>query len=1191
MDEAVRVAQLATELATRPYDHRAVAATAGALVLAVREERRSGNGLDSLMQEFSLSSQEGIALLCLAEALLRIPDPATADHLIRETLARGDWQAHLGHSPSLFVNAAAWGLLLTGRLTATASAAGLGGALSRALARGGEPLLRRVFAHAVELLGERFVMGEDIATALSRSREAAARGYRHSFDMLGEAALTATDAAGYFTAYAAAIDAVGRTAAGAGVRAGPGVSVKLSALHPRYQPSQRDRVLAELQPRLAALAANARRWNIGLSIDAEECERLELSLDLLETLLHDPLLDGWDGLGFVVQAYQKRAPAVVEHVIALARSRGRRLLLRLVKGAYWDSEIKRAQSEGLDSYPVFTRKTHTDLCYLVCAGRLLDAADVLLPQFATHNAHTVAAVARMASERGVAEYEFQALHGMGEALYDRVLATPGLARPVRIYAPVGSHRTLLPYLVRRLLENGANTSFVHRLVDDRVALDELVADPLTRLAREGGDAHPAIPLPLGLFGDSRVNSRGTDLSDPETQERLAADIAASRAASWDAGPMLAREGEEGARASAAEAAIVNPARPWESIGRVRAASGADIASALAAAREYASLWAATPASRRAELLEGAALAIEADQAVLFALLVREAGKTWGNALGEIREAVDFLRYYAAGLRAGKRSLPLRPALPVACISPWNFPLAIFVGQVAAALAAGFPVLAKPAEQTPAVAARAVTLLRRAGIPVPAVQLLPGAGETVGRALVESDAVGGVLFTGSSAVAREIDAALAARSGAAELPFLVAETGGINAMVVDSSALPEQVVRDVLAGGFDSAGQRCSALRLLCLQEEIAEPTLAALDAALGELRLGDPADFGNDIGPLIDTAAMAAVETHLAAMAAAGHGVRRSSWPLPAKGSFALPALVEIAAPQDIPGEIFGPVVHVLRFEAGRLDALIEAINALGYGLTFAVHSRIDETIARLVAGVRAGNCYVNRNPIGAVVGVQPFGGEGLSGTGPKAGGPLLLPALMNDPDPDWQGLGFAPAPELANALLAPLFALVAWAEEGGDREFAAYCRRLGERSPLGRELALPGPTGESNRLRWAPRGNALCAGPAQADALRQLAACLATGNSPLAAAPAAWPASLPAVVRDAIRPGDAAPAVVLLADAADAGPWRRATACADGPRIAVVGVGSDPDAVPLYRLLCERVLTVNTAAAGGNAALMGLAS
>jgi RHH-type proline utilization regulon transcriptional repressor/proline dehydrogenase/delta 1-pyrroline-5-carboxylate dehydrogenase len=1183
-DEAARVAALAADLGPRPYDPDAVAATARALVVAVREERRSGGGLDSLMQEFSLSSQEGVALLCLAEALLRIPDASTADLLIRDILARGDWGAHLGHSPSFFVNAAAWGLMLTGRLVATASARSLGGALSRALARGGEPLLRKSFAAAVELLGERFVMGEDIASALARSASAAARGYVHSFDMLGEAALTADDAEAYWRAYREAIEAVGAAAAGSGVRLGPGVSVKLSALHPRYTPAQGRRVMAELLPRLTDLAVCAAGWNIGLSIDAEESERLELSLDLLEALLELPELAGWEGLGFVVQAYQKRATAVVDHLIALARQGGRPLMVRLVKGAYWDAEIKRAQVEGLAGYPVFTRKRHTDLSYLACAVRLLAAAPEVFPQFATHNAHTVAAVAALAGPPGGADFEFQCLHGMGEALYDRVLATPALARRVRIYAPVGSHRTLLPYLVRRLLENGANTSFVHRLVDDAVPLDALVSDPVAGLATEGGGLHPGIPLPAALFGPARRNSAGVDLADREALAALAAELEASRSGTRECRPRLAVGAAGGVREGARP--VFDPAKAAVQVGQVWEATAADVAAAVAAATTGGGAWAALAPGERAARLEQAAAALEADRAELFPLLVREAGKTWGNALGEIREAADFLRYYAAQARLSGGAASRRGGRPVACISPWNFPLAIFVGQVAAALAAGHPVLAKPAEQTPLVADRAVALLHGAGIPAAALQLLPGPGETVGQALVAHPAVVGVLFTGSLAVAAHIDRSLAARAEGEGLPWLVAETGGVNALVVDSSALPEQVVRDVLASGFDSAGQRCSALRLLCVQEEIAAPLLQALSAALAELRLGDPAEFATDVGPLIDAAAREAVEAHLAAMAARGFPVRRPPGPVPAGGHFCPPALVEINRASDVPGEVFGPVVHVLRYPAGGLEALAGAIDALGYGLTFAIHSRIDESIATLAGRVRAGNVYVNRNQIGAVVGVQPFGGEGLSGTGPKAGGPLLLPFLMGMERPDFAALGFRPGAEYAPQ--EALLALAAWARSRGQAELAAACARCEAESPLGLELALPGPTGEANRLFWAPRGGVLCASRSAAGLLTQIAATLATGNRFRPAQAGLLPADLAPLLQPWRLPEGEAVTAVLVDGREDEILWRRRRAADEGARVPVLAPGEE-GRFALHRLLVERVRTVNTAAAGGNAELMGL--
>jgi RHH-type proline utilization regulon transcriptional repressor/proline dehydrogenase/delta 1-pyrroline-5-carboxylate dehydrogenase len=1151
------------------------------LVENLRQRRSRLGGVDALMREFSLSSGEGVALMCLAEALLRIPDAATADALIRDKVSRGDWRAHLGRSQSLFVNAAAWGLMITGSLVATHSDEGLGRSLTQLIARGGEPLIRKGVDLAMRLLGQQFVTGQTIGEALARARDRERLGYRYTFDMLGEAALTSAEADRYLTAYEQAIVAIGAASSG-GVEAGSGISVKLSALHPRYCRAQRERVAVELLPRLRNLCLLARENDIGLAIDAEESERLDLSLDLIEPLALDATLAGWAGLGVVVQSYQKRAPFVIDWLIDLGRRSGRRLAVRLVKGAYWDSEIKRAQVEGQAGYPVFTRKVHSDVCYLACARRLFAAADVLYPQFATHNALTLATVREMAREAGVTRYEFQCLHGMGETLYDQVIGADRLDVACRIYAPVGSHETLLAYLVRRLLENGSNSSFVNQILDPAISVDALLHDPVQHAADSGGAAHPRIPLPADLFAPNRRNSAGLDLNDTLTLHALEAAFAQAHQRKWQAAPLLA----EGGAAAAPARAVNNPARIDEVIGWVQEAGRSEVEAALSAAQAFTTVWAATAATERAQLLERAAAALESHRAELMWLAVHEAGKTLANALGEVREAVDFCRYYASGLRDRGDDAEGQPLGVVACISPWNFPLAIFIGQVAAALAAGNVVLAKPAEQTPLVAAHAVRLLHESGVPRAALQLTPGDGRT-GSLLAADSRVRGVLFTGSTEVATLLDRQLAARSVSEEI-VLVAETGGVNAMVVDSSSLPEQVVADVLASSFDSAGQRCSALRVLCLQEEIADRVLSMLHGALHELAIGDPAQLATDIGPVIDTDARARLEAHVERMRATHHAERLPLPPAAGAGLYVAPTVIEIDSLAQLDAEVFGPVLHVLRFRRGALGELIAAINATGYGLTFGVHSRIDETIDFVTARIRAGNVYVNRNMIGAVVGVQPFGGRGLSGTGPKAGGPLMLPRLRRS----------------ANALRLPaattreppeaFIAMQGWAVATGHDALAAHCAALLQATPLCRELALPGPTGESNRLRFIARGTALCAATDEEALLRQMAAAFATGNRVviLAASAHDLPTRLPAQVREqtavAADVADAECDVALcLSDQAAA--LRRSLAARDGPRRRVVTPIPGSDGYPLEALVVEQTLTVNTAAAGGNASLMTL--
>ncbi len=1193
----------------------------------VRERAREGGraGLvQGLLQEFALSSQEGVALMCLAEALLRIPDDATRDALIRDKISRGNWQDHLGQSPSLFVNAAAWGLLLTGRLVSTHSSGGLSATLKRAVARGGEPLIRKGVDMAMRMMGEQFVTGETIEQALHNARPREAQGFRFSYDMLGEAALTATDAQRYLAAYERAIHAIGAASAGRGIVAGPGISIKLSALHPRYARSQVTRVMTELYPRLLHLATLARRYDIGLNIDAEESERLELSLDLLERLCFEPALAGWQGIGFVIQAYQKRCPAVVDVIVDLARRSGHRLMVRLVKGAYWDSEIKRAQLDGQAGYPVYTRKPYTDVAYLACARKLLAAPDAVFPQFATHNAQTLAAIHTLAgAEYDATHYEFQCLHGMGEPLYEQVV-TPqsqgGLARPCRIYAPVGTHDTLLAYLVRRLLENGANTSFVNRIADDNLSLESLVEDPLKTVQelaeREGrlGLPHPAIAAPQALFGAVRRNSDGLDLADEKTLDELALALQGSMQGSAErrCEPLTA---EPLAEAGVAQP-MPNPAHHGDRVGSVREATAEEAAAAVAAAAQAASGWAAVAPAQRAAILDAAAQALQALQSVLLPLLVREAGKTFANAVAEVREAVDFLRYYAAEVRAGFDNGTHQPLGPVVCISPWNFPLAIFVGQIGAALAAGNTVLAKPAEQTPLVAAEAVRLLHEAGVPRGALQLLPGRGETVGATLVADARVNGVLFTGSTEVARILQRTLARRlTTEGRVVPLIAETGGQNALIMDSSALAEQAVNDIMASAFDSAGQRCSALRLLCVQDDVADRVIEMIEGAMQELVVGDPRELATDCGPVIDAEARDGIERHVQAMQARGCRIFRL--PLDAQrtgpGSFVAPTLIEIAQVSDLQREVFGPVLHVLRYARDSLPELLQAVNATGYGLTQGVHTRIDETVAQVLQASRAGNVYVNRNVVGAVVGVQPFGGEGLSGTGPKAGGPLYLMRLLAQRPLQavrlavarsgaaaalpLRSMGADPAGTAVEDASQALDALRAWALQQGLGVLAAQCDQAAAESPVGHWQALPGPTGEANLYAVLPREAVLCLADSQADRLAQLASVLAVG------AHAVWPQQamalrerLPTEVRERIRlaqdwrspqtPFDAvlqhALPEALLATAAE-------LAARPGAIVSLTGLTPGDGRVPLERLVIERSLSINTAAAGGNASLMTL--
>jgi RHH-type proline utilization regulon transcriptional repressor/proline dehydrogenase/delta 1-pyrroline-5-carboxylate dehydrogenase len=1172
-----------------PAAESPAAAKAQALALARSligglRARPTAGLVQGLMHEYALSSQEGVALMCLAEALLRIPDSATRDALIADKIGGGEWRAHVGQSPSPFVNAATWGLLITGQLIGAVDDKGLAATLTRLIARSGAPIIRAGVDTAMRVLGEQFVCGQTIEAALANARPLEDRGYRYSYDMLGEAAATAEDAERYLESYEEALQAIGAASAGRGIYEGPGLSIKLSALHPRYVRGQRVRVVSELYPRLKRLAVLARRFDVGINIDAEESERLDLSLDLLDTLCRDPDMEGWNGVGFVVQAYQKRAYATLDWIIDLARATRRRIMLRLVKGAYWDSEIKRSQVEGLEGFPVFTRKIHTDVSYLACARKLLSAPDAIFPQFATHNALTLAAIHAMAGGNFYAgQYEFQCLHGMGEPLYDQIVGSGRRHRPCRVYAPVGSHETLLAYLVRRLLENGANSSFVNRIADASVPIDALLEDPVeaARALAPLGAPHPKIALPRDLFAPERMNSAGLDLSNEARLAELGRALEESAKAPWRAGAAndVARE-------------IVNPADRRDIVGHVADASAAEVEEAFARVAKGAPAWSAQAPSERAAVLVRAAALFEAQAQRLAGLICREAGKTLPNALGDVREAVDFLRYYAAQIERGFANATHRPLGTVVCISPWNFPIAIFTGQIAAALAAGNAILAKPAEETPLIAAEAVRLLHEAGVPADALIYVPGDG-AVGAALTGHQNVGGVMFTGSTEVARLIAASLARRlrPDGAPIPFL-AETGGQNALIVDSSALAEQVVADVLSSAFDSAGQRCSALRLLCLQDDIADRTLAMLKSAIRELDVGPPGRLSADTGPVISAEALANLNGYVAGMRARGFAV--SAEPLSeacAHGFFIAPTLIEIGAVADLGREVFGPVLHVLRYKREHLGELIEAINATGYALTGGAHSRIDSTIELVSERLAAGNIYVNRNIIGAVVGVQPFGGHALSGTGPKAGGPLYLKRLLAACPPDWPPLPAGVASRAGEAFAQALAGR-------GHGDLADFSAALSRASRLGASVELPGPVGERNLYTLGERGTVLCDAASEAAMIAEIASALSTGNRAALDGPpaAALIAALPRALRervvaasevrrfDAVLTDREGPALLaLLADCA-----RR-----EGPIASVFRVTapmpSGGATAPLDFLLNERSVCINTTAAGGNASLMSI--
>ncbi len=1086
------------------------------LVEAVRNTSDLGL-MEGFLAEYGLATDEGLALMSLAEALLRVPDSDTIDALIRDKIGTSEWSAHLGESRSPFVNISTRALSLAANIVGDPDA-GERNPLHAAVKRLGEPVIRAATRQAMRMLGSQFVFGRTIDEALAKSSEARERNERYSYDMLGEAARTAKDAGRYTRAYGDAIQRIASHCTAPSVRDKPGISVKLSALHPRYEFAKRGRVMSELVATTRTLALAAAAAGMGFNIDAEEADRLDVSLDVIAAVLATPELAGWDGFGVVVQAYGKRALPVIDWLDELAAGLGRRIMVRLVKGAYWDAEIKRAQTLGLDGFPVFTHKAATDVSY-IAAARLLLSKRSIYPQFATHNAHTAAAVLHIAGEahRGTETFEFQRLHGMGKALHDRLQGTAGTR--TRIYAPVGAHTDLLAYLVRRLLENGANGSFVYQIADPEIPAEVIAADPIGKVLSLGTapSPNPAIVLPRDLFGPDRQNSSGVDLTDPVAVAAVLASREPFRTTQWAAAPLI-----DGVAHPHPASPVFNPAAGADVVGSVAEASTADMEAAFAAAGSAFPGWSARPASERATLLRKVADLFEANRAEFLALLAREAGKTLPDAVSEVREAVDFLRYYAA--EADSR--PEANALGIiACISPWNFPLAIFTGQVAAALAAGNVVLAKPAEQTPIIAWRAVQLMHAAGLPTSVVQLLPGEGATVGAQLSRDPRIAGVVFTGSLPTAHRIDRAMAdALTPGAPL---IAETGGINAMIVDSTALPEQVVRDVLASAFQSAGQRCSALRIVYVQEDVAERILDMLTGAMDQLSVGDPWELDTDVGPVIDANAAKTIDDLVQAFAARGAVVKQL--PKPAAGTFVAPTLLRVTGIEDIATEIFGPVLHFATYKAADLDRVIAEINASGYGLTFGLHTRISARARAVSATVRAGNIYINRNQIGAVVGSQPFGGEGLSGTGPKAGGPNYLPRLQ-------QPTGWAPPPV--------------------------------------DEIALPGPTGESNVLRYHPRGTLLCLGPTDANVERQTEMAEATGNR--------------------VRTAESTLALEqLLAD----GDFE-AVACFGPPEVlsavrrtlsrrggAIVPLITSPHET--FRLIVERHVCIDTTAAGGNASLL----
>ncbi|KIT16869.1 bifunctional proline dehydrogenase/L-glutamate gamma-semialdehyde dehydrogenase PutA [Jannaschia aquimarina] len=1127
--EGPLVSDLAEAAALSDAARAAIVARAADWVRAVRAKGSLGL-MESVLSEYGLDSEEGLALMTLAEALLRVPDATTADALVADKIAPGDWAEHIGHSASRLVDGATLGLALTGRVIGRDDAQGV---IQRATRRLGAPVIRQATRAAMRQMGRQFVLGETIEDALSRARAEEAKGRTYSYDMLGEAAMTAADAGGFFDAYRAAIHAIAKVVNGRPIEAAPGISIKLSALHPRYEAAQRTRVIAELVPRVADLARAAAAAGIGLNIDAEEQDRLDLSLDVIEAVATDAALDGWDGFGVVVQAYGRRALPVIDWLGDLSSRTGRRLMVRLVKGAYWDTEVKHAQVEGLADFPVFTAKGASDVSYLACARKLIGSPR-LYPQFATHNAHTIAAVLHMAREAGRTDFELQRLHGMGAALHDHVAEAAGA--PTRIYAPVGRHRELLAYLVRRLLENGANSSFVNRLADPSVAPEDVVADPFD--VTVPGSVTP----PAEIFAPRR-NSRGWELNDVGELAALDKARAPWRKATWTARAVLTDGLAEGDARK-----VISPSDPSDIVGTVHEGD----AGTAARAAGLAEIWDAPPSERAAALRRAADLYEEAHGEV-FALLSREAGKTLPDAVAELREAVDFLRCYAD---EAERLSGDAPRGVIAAISPWNFPLAIFTGQIAAALAAGNAVIAKPADPTPLIGALGVRLMHRAGVPRSALQFLPGRGRVVGEALTECSRVAGLAFTGSTGTALAIHRRMAEHLDPHAL--LVAETGGLNAMIVDSTALPEQAVRDAIASAFQSAGQRCSAARILYVQEDVAEDLLKMLKGAMDELSGGDPWDRATDLGPIITETACKHFEDYARRAEAEGRLIHRAS--STGSGNHFAPVLIRVAGIADMAEEVFGPVLHVATFPAGGLDAVVDAVNARGFGLTMGLHSRIEAVARRVEARARVGNLYVNRNQIGAIVGSQPFGGEGLSGTGPKAGGPAYLPRFH--------------APERVQS-----------AEVGGPPLDSADVQdaldALRSSVDLHGSSDLPGPTGERNRLRRYPRMPILCLGPGAEAARAQAEAVRAVGGIALAIAPGLTldegvdGTVEPEALTDLDRLGG------VMRDGTDDRPYRRALAAREGailPLLTMAEAGMS---------LLERHTCADTTAAGGNASLL----
>ena len=1235
LNHLLPIAEINVEAKSRAWEY------ARQLVVNIRKDQQGKGGVDALLNEFSLSTEEGVVLMCLAEALLRVPDKTTADSLIRDKLASGDWSSHIGNSDSIFVNASSWGLLLTGKMVnyTDQNKKEQFGLLKRTVGRLGEPVIRKAVRYAMKIMGTQFVMGHHIDGAIERAQETEAKGYTYSYDMLGEGARTMADADRYFDSYMNAIDAIGKAAKNKGPQKSPGISIKLSAIHPRYEFSHRDRVIDELIPRLKKLALAAKAYDIGFTVDAEEADRLDISLDIIEAVFADKDLDGWNGFGIAVQAYQKRGFHVIEWVRELTQKVGRQMMVRLVKGAYWDSEVKEAQVEGYHDFPVFSRKPSTDVSYQACAKKLLEYRDTIYPQFATHNAYTVATILEMAEN--LHGFEFQRLHGMGESLYDQVVN--GKNVPCRVYAPVGEHSDLLAYLVRRLLENGANSSFVNNIVDETIPVESLLSDPVETVQAWQDKYNPQIPQSIALYGDERDNSKGIDLTTIDELTPMRDNLNA-----WFENAVKT-EAMEGGQP------VTNPANHSEVIGYIKHADEAEMAAIVDRAHNAFDAWSQTPVAQRAEVLLKTADALEAHRDELIALCIKEAGKTIPDGVAEVREAVDFCRYYAARAQSLMADDTLASRGVVLCISPWNFPLAIFLGQVSAAVVTGNTVVAKPAEQTSLIALRTIELMEASGLPKGVVEPVIARGSKVGQNIVPDERVQAVMFTGSTETGSWISQKLAERHG--DPVPLIAETGGQNCMVVDSTALPEQVVDDVVASGFQSAGQRCSALRVLFLQEEVADKIITMIKGAMQELHVGDPAFLSTDVGPVIDEKALGALNEHVDYLKS--RATLHFACKAPEMGdighNFFVPRLYEISDLSVLTKEVFGPCVHVIRYKADQLENVIDQINGTGFGLTMGIHTRIEEKSQYLAARSRAGNVYVNRNMIGAVVGVQPFGGRGLSGTGPKAGGPAYLTRLVKDKmtvadkemtseqqaafaeqisacesqasqvnaimstakgqELNWS---FKPLNDKLSVLRQMLASLasnkVVLTNETDLPQFltAARAQMLYIEKRLEKALVLPGPTGESNTLYLESRGTLAavrCADTSFSYWMMSVISALAAGNNVVALVDDAFVAETTAIASTLTNAGlpkgcfqvlAMGHANTLLNNAYLAG------AIVDNTSVFKKYVGETIAArkgaiLPLItaytnqglfeRMVTEKTVTIDTTAAGGNASLMTMES